>query len=76
VAWIGVAPKGHDRLVLQGEEGVTAATLGTLRQQRTLQGMRLVVTDSPEPAVLKLHAERVAARTIEAPPTALGMGGP
>jgi hypothetical protein len=38
--------------------------------------VRLVVANSPEPAVLKLHVERVAARTIEAPPTALGMGGP
>ena len=63
MAWIGVAPKGHDGIVLQGEEGVTAATLDTLSQQRKLQGVRLVVADSSEPTVLKLHALSVASRT-------------
>ena len=72
MAWIGVAPKGHDRLVLQGEEGVAAATLGTLRQQRSLQGVRLVVADSSEPTVLKFHGQSVASRAphaLSSPPT-------
>ena len=63
MAWIGVAPKGHHGIVLQGEQGVAAAAFGALSQQRTLQGVRLVVTDSSEPAVLKLHAQSVASRT-------------
>ena len=72
MAWIGVTPKGHDGIVLQGEQGVATATLGTLSQQRSLQGMRLVVADSPEPAVLKLHAQSVASRAphaLSSPPT-------
>jgi hypothetical protein len=42
--------------VLQRQQGVATATFGTVSQQRSLQGMRLVIADSPEPAVLKLHA--------------------
>jgi hypothetical protein len=62
VAWIGVTPKGHDGIVLQGEQGVAAAAFGALSQKRTLQGVRLVVTNSSEPAVLKFHAQSVASR--------------
>ena len=69
---IGVTPKGHDRIVFQGEEGVATAAVGTLGQQRSLQGVRFVVADSPEPAVLKLHAQSVASRAphaLSSPPT-------
>ena len=69
---VGVTPKGHHGIVLQREQGVTTATLGALSQQRSLQGMRLVVADSPEPAVLKLHGQSVASRAphaLSSPPT-------
>jgi hypothetical protein len=66
VTGIGVTPKRQYGIVLQGEQRVATAPNSSLFEQRSLQGVRLVEADSPEPAVLNLHTESLGGDAVAA----------